>query len=89
MAMTERVIRLRKESLDAIPRISSERAELITDFYQKQDRCYLLFPKNAVWLFAYLMEHKTIYIGDGKLIVGEKGLTQGYTYLPRALLPLP
>ncbi len=72
MAMTERVIRLRKESLDAIPRISSERAELITDFYQKQDRL-LSVPEERGLAFAYLMEHKTIYIGDGELIVGEKG----------------
>ena len=36
MAMSERVSRLRQESLAAVPRISTERAELMTAFYQQR-----------------------------------------------------
>ena len=33
--MTTRIKKLRKESLDAIPYISDERAKLLTDFYKQ------------------------------------------------------
>ncbi len=72
MAISERVARLRQESLDALPRISAERAELITNFYQQQERMLSAAEERGL-AFAYLMEHKNIYIGDGELIVGEKG----------------
>ena len=35
MAMTERVAKLRQRSLDAVPSISTERAELTTEFYSQ------------------------------------------------------
>ncbi len=72
MAMTERVARLRQQSLDAAPRLSTERAELMTQFYQ-QSTGLLSAPMRRALAFQSLMEHKTIYIGQGELIVGEKG----------------
>jgi len=72
MTMTERVARLRRESLDAVPRISAERAALLTAFY-REDRGLVSAPVRRALAFQYLMAHKTIYIGDGELIVGEKG----------------
>lgn len=72
MAMTARVARLRQQSLDAIPRISAERAELMTEFYQQQVGL-MSAPVRRALAFQYLLEHKTVYIGDGELIVGEKG----------------
>jgi pyruvate formate-lyase/glycerol dehydratase family glycyl radical enzyme len=72
MAMTERVARLRQQSLDAVPTISTERAELLTDFYEKQT-ALMSAPMRRALAFQYLMEHKTVYIGEGELIVGEKG----------------
>ena len=72
MAMSERVARLRQESLDAVPRISTERAELMTAFYQ-QNTGLMSVPMRRALAFAYLMEHKTICINEGELIVGEKG----------------
>ena len=36
MAMTERVKRLRTQSLEAVESLSSERAELLTQFYQRR-----------------------------------------------------
>jgi pyruvate formate-lyase/glycerol dehydratase family glycyl radical enzyme len=72
MAMTERVARLRQQSLDAVPTISTERAELVTQFYQQTPGLMSAAVRRAL-AFQYLMEHKTIYIGEGELIVGEKG----------------
>ncbi|MCZ7543156.1 MAG: glycyl radical protein [Anaerolineae bacterium] len=70
--MTQRVVRLRQQSLDAVPTLSPERAELMTRFYQQQtERCSA--PVERARAFAYLMAHKTICINDGELIVGEKG----------------
>jgi formate C-acetyltransferase len=72
MAMTERVARLRQQSLDAMPAISTERAELITQFYQ-QATDLASAPVRRAQAFQYLMEHKTIHLGQDELIVGEKG----------------
>ncbi|MFC1718325.1 pyruvate formate lyase family protein, partial [Candidatus Poribacteria bacterium] len=70
--MSERVARLRQQSLDAVPTISTERAELMTKFYQ-QDIGLVSEPVRRALAFQYLMEHKTICINEGELIVGEKG----------------
>jgi len=72
MPMSERVVRLRQQSLEARPMLSTERAELLTAFY-KQDLGLVSVPVRRALAFQYLMEHKAIYIGDGELIVGEKG----------------
>ena len=72
MAMSERVAHLRQESLDAVPTISTERAELLTDFY-RQNTDLTSAPVRRALAFQYVMEHKTICINEGELIVGEKG----------------
>jgi len=72
MAMSERVAHLRQQSLNAVPRISSERAELMTAFYQ-QERQLVSAPIHRARAFQYLMEHRSVYIGESELIVGEKG----------------
>src|SRR5512133_1694162 len=72
MSMTARTARLRRESLDAVPTISVERARLMTEFY-RQERGKDSTPVFRARSFAYLMEHKTICINPGELIVGEKG----------------
>jgi formate C-acetyltransferase len=72
MAMTDRVIRLRKQSLETLPTISTERAELLTAFYQ-QNRGIGSIPVQRALAFEYLMEHKEVCINAGELIVGEKG----------------
>jgi trans-4-hydroxy-L-proline dehydratase len=72
MTMTERVARLRKQSLDAQPSLSHERAELLTEFYRSQTRSFSPAVQRA-HAFRYLLEHKTICINPGELIVGEKG----------------
>jgi len=70
--MTERVAFLKQQSLDAIPSLSTERAELITEFYKK-DIGIMSVPVRRALAFKYLMEHKEICINEGELIVGEKG----------------
>ena len=70
--MTSRTSQLRQQSLDAPPRISAERALLITEFYQASAGLYSV-PVMRAKSFLHLCQHKTIYIGDGELIVGERG----------------
>jgi len=75
MPITERVAKLRKQSLEARPSISSQRAELLTEFYaQNQGRAWST-PVMRAESFRYILEHKTICINEGELIVGEKGDT--------------
>lgn len=72
MPVSERVARLRQQSQEAIPTLSSERAELITEFYQ-QHLGLISAPVRRALAFEHLIGHKSIYIGEGELIVGEKG----------------
>ena len=72
MGMSPRVKRLREESLAAEPVISPERARLITEFY-RNDRGSRSAPVTRALAFAHLLANKEIWIGDGELIVGEKG----------------
>jgi pyruvate formate-lyase/glycerol dehydratase family glycyl radical enzyme len=70
--MTERVRRLRRESLDARPAISTERAELVTAFYREHEGRHPL-PMLRALAFRHLLEQKAVWIGAGDLVVGEKG----------------
>src|SRR5574344_1453104 len=70
--MTPRTSKLRQKSLDARPSISHERAVLLTDFYQMNYGRYSI-PVMRAKAFYHLCKHKTIYIGEEELIVGERG----------------
>src|SRR5512143_2701953 len=72
MPITERVRMLRRQSLDAKETLSSERAELLTAFYQ-QETGLISEPVRRAKAFAYILEHRHIEIYAGELIVGEKG----------------
>ena len=72
MSMSDRVARLRRQSLDAVPTLSAERAELLTRFYRENPQPMSAAMRRAL-AFQYLLEHKAICINDGELIVGEKG----------------
>ncbi len=72
MSMSERVVRLRQQSVEAVPTLSTERAELLTEFYRR-DRGAVSPPVQRALAFQYLMAHKAICINEGELIVGEKG----------------
>ena len=56
----------------AAPAISPERALLMTEFYQANEGKYSV-PVMRARSFLHLCEHKTIYLGDEELIVGERG----------------
>ncbi|KPK76485.1 MAG: formate acetyltransferase, partial [Phycisphaerae bacterium SM23_30] len=71
--MSEQVARLRRQSVDTSPYISTERAELITEFYQNNPPFCVSAPVYRARAFQYLMENKTICINEGELIVGERG----------------
>ena len=70
--MTPRIAALREESLRAVPSISCERASLLTDFYQANEGKFSI-PLMRARSFLHLCQHKTLYLGDGELIVGERG----------------
>ena len=69
--MTERVRRLRAQSLETTPWISAERAEIVTDVYRNARG--LSVPRLRAEVFRRLMAGKAISIGEGELIVGERG----------------
>jgi len=71
--MNERVERLRQQSIDTKPYISTERAELVTEFYRDGAARENSRPVFRAMVFKHLMQHKTICIGEGELIVGERG----------------
>ncbi|MDP6355233.1 MAG: pyruvate formate lyase family protein, partial [Planctomycetota bacterium] len=71
--MTPRVERLRTQSIEAVPTVSTERAELLTGFYKSGEVEKHSVPVGRALAFKHLMEHKTVCIDDGELIVGERG----------------
>jgi len=72
MSMSDRVKRLREMSVSAKPSLSTERAELVTDYYKNLATNAAPAVQRAR-LFAHLMEQKRICILEGELIVGERG----------------
>ena len=71
--MNERVQKLRRQSVETKPYISTERAELITEFYKGDIVMRKSVPVCRALAFKHIMENKTICINDGELIVGERG----------------
>jgi len=70
--LNERIQRLRQQSIDGIPYISGERAKLVTDAY-KEHSGKVSQPVLRDLIFKHVMENKSISIGEGELIVGERG----------------
>lgn len=70
--MTERIKKLRKQSMEAVPSISLERAEAVTRVY-KEHLGSVSIPVLRALAFKELMGSKTICINPGELIVGERG----------------
>jgi pyruvate formate-lyase/glycerol dehydratase family glycyl radical enzyme len=70
--LSERIRRLKEESITTRPYISAERAELLTDFYMNDEGLHSVSVTRAL-AFKYILENKAIYLGDGELIVGERG----------------
>jgi formate C-acetyltransferase len=70
--MTERTDRLRRDSLDAAPSISAERAQITTAFYKDHMGRHSTPVLRAMNFFA-ICDQKSLWMGDGELIVGERG----------------
>ncbi|MFC1628114.1 trans-4-hydroxy-L-proline dehydratase [Gemmatimonadota bacterium] len=70
--MSDRITRLREQSLNANATLSPERARLITEFYRSMDQS-LPVPVQRGLAFRHIMENKSISILEGELIVGERG----------------
>jgi formate C-acetyltransferase len=71
--MNERIIKLRRQSLRAVPELSAERGVLLTRFYKSADARNLPAPLLRARAFAYFLSHKKVAILPGELIVGERG----------------
>jgi len=69
--MTERIKKLREQSIKAVPTVSPERAQIVTEFYKNAG--FLSAPVQRALAFKAIMEKKNICINDGELIVGERG----------------
>ncbi len=70
--MNDRIDKLRTESFEAQPTISIERALLETSFYKENSGKHSL-PVLRAMCFLHLCTYKTIHIGEGELLVGERG----------------
>nr|WP_294469050.1 trans-4-hydroxy-L-proline dehydratase [uncultured Sellimonas sp.] len=70
--MNERIQKLRELSVNTPVHIDLERAKIETDFYRENDGKYSIPVMRAMTLKEYFSK-KTLYLGEGELIVGEKG----------------
>lgn len=70
---TERTKKLREQSVSTEPKISIERAVIMTEAYKKYEGSVDI-PVLRALAFREYMERKTLVINDGELIVGEKGV---------------
>jgi formate C-acetyltransferase len=73
MILSERVKKLREQSLNAVEKITAERAVLITRFYKSDEAREISAPVRRARAFEYLLRNKKICINEGELIVGERG----------------
>lgn len=71
--MNERIKKLRKQSLNAVTRISAERALLVTEFYKSQEAQSASIPVARALNLQYILRNKHICINEDELIVGERG----------------
>ncbi len=70
--MNNRITALRQESFSTHPSISIERALLETEFYKENSGKHSL-PVLRALCFKYLCEKKSLHLGAGELIIGERG----------------
>jgi len=71
--MNERVQKLREESVNTKPYLSTERAELLTEFYANNENHKFSTPVFRAMAFKHILLNKTINIEPGELLVGERG----------------
>ncbi len=72
IGMNKRIQRLRKLSVDTEPSLDIERALIETAFYKENFGKYSI-PMMRALTYMEICQKKTIYLGEGELIVGERG----------------
>ncbi|MDR1379867.1 MAG: glycyl radical protein [Tannerella sp.] len=70
--MNDRIKRLRKETFEAEPSLSIERALIETRFYRENEGKYPV-PVLRALNYYEICKRKALHIGRGELIVGERG----------------
>ena len=70
--MNERIRKLRALSVNTPPHIDMERAKIMTETYRREEGVLSVPQLRAQALKDYFSQ-KTLYLGEGELIVGEKG----------------
>lgn len=70
--MNGRIQNLRKVSMETPAHIDMERAKLFTQAYQLYEGSVSI-PELRALALSHYFSNKSLYIGDGELIVGEKG----------------
>ena len=76
--MTDRVRKLREQSVHAAPYLTPERALLVKEAYEQAG--FVSVPVLRALTFKHIMENRAICINDGELIVGERGPAPKATY---------
>lgn len=71
--INKRIVRLREESVKAEVKLSVERAKLITEFYKSEEVKGKSIPVQRALALKYLLEHVSLPVEDGQLIVGLRG----------------
>lgn len=71
--MNKRIKKLRNQSLNAINKLSPERAKLITQFYKSIEGKNIPTPIVRALSLEYILKNKEICINEDELIVGERG----------------
>jgi pyruvate formate-lyase/glycerol dehydratase family glycyl radical enzyme len=71
--MNDRIGELRRQSLEARPTISAERALLITEFYRDLAGPTDSAPVKRALALKHILAGKSLFLGPGELIVGERG----------------
>jgi len=71
--MNSRIAQLRKQSREAIPTLSAERALLVTEYYKSNRSRQVSVPMRRAEAFRHFMQHKQLCHNPGELIIGERG----------------
>jgi trans-4-hydroxy-L-proline dehydratase len=71
--MNKRIEMQRQDSIEAVERISVERAMLLTEYYRKPEAETVSIPVKRAQAFRHIMMNKVVKINRGELIVGERG----------------
>jgi formate C-acetyltransferase len=71
--MTDRIKKLRDQSLNAINRLDAERALLVTNFYKSGIDSKVSTPVMRALALNHIFVNKFICINEDELIVGERG----------------